>query len=123
MKIETGKIINAYDILSKIANKEMPFKSAVIIAKNIKEMESIYTLFMKKRTEYIKLYAKKDEDGNPIYNEEDGIMIENIQELNGKLNEMAQTEVEVELNMINQDALENIELSPIDYLNIDFLID
>ena len=110
------EIINVYEALTKMAEKEMDLKTACIIAENIKTLSIYKEKSEEKRDKIILEYAEKDDDGNPIITENNNVKISNMPECNGKIVELLNTDLDVEIKKIPKSSLENLSLSPKDIL-------
>lgn len=116
MKLKGNTIINLYETFNKLANKELDLNTACIIAKNIQELSNPKKIIDEKRNIFINEYAKKNNDGT-IKSKDAGIVEwDNEALFIEKMNELLNSEVEINLNSITKSSLLDIKLSAIDIL-------
>ena len=106
------KILETYESLTTLADKDLDLITACNIAKNLQELGTPKQIIEQKRTKLIQEYSKKDGDGNPIVNEQGGIALENEEELVQKLNELFENDIDVNLIKIKKSDLGDIKISP-----------
>lgn len=121
MKLKAIEILNTYEALAKLADKELDLQSACTVAKNLKELSLSKEVIDKKRKELIDKYAEKNEDGTPV-REGDGIKITDIPAFLQHMNELLASETEVQLSPISKSALSEIKISPKDILSLTELL-
>ena len=106
------KILETYEALVTLADQDLNLITACNIAKNLQELNTPKQVIEQKRNKLIQEYSKKDETGNLITNEQGGILLENEEELIGKLNELFEGDIDVNLIKIKKSELEDIKISP-----------
>ena len=116
MKLKAVDILNKFEAFSKLADKEIDLSSACVIAKNIKELAIYKDEFDKKRDKLIIEYAEKDEDGNIVQHDGDGIKIIDVDAFNKEFAEILNTDIEVDIIKLNKDSLSEIKVSAKDIL-------
>lgn len=117
MKLTVNSILNIYNTLGILYDKELDLNAACIIAKNIKEIETSKTVIDKKRDGIITEYAEKDENGNVLPADENGnIKISNAQEFYKKMDDLLTTEIDINIDSFSKDSLKDIKISPKDIL-------
>lgn len=80
-----------------LIDKSLPMKIGFIIQRNLKKMEPIIDDFDKARQKLVLKYAQRDEDGNVISNGA-GVPISNSFQFNRELDDLLDTEVELEFD-------------------------
>lgn len=118
LRLKTDKIVGLYNTLNIFANEKIPFKSAVKIATNIEKLKIINEQFENKRTELIKEYGEKDENGEVIVMDDNRIKIENVEAFNSSFNKILQEEFDLELEELSMNDLEEIKVSANDIYSI-----
>ncbi len=121
MKLKALDILNTYESLAKLADKELDLQTACAIAKNLRELAVAKEVIDKKRTELINKYAEKNADGTPVQ-EEDGIKITDVPSFMQHMNDLLAAETEVTLAFISKSALSEIKISPKDILSLTNLL-
>lgn len=114
--ITINDLLNSVETLQKIAQKDFKAKLAWSIARILKSAEVEIQSFNDTRMNLIKKYGEKDEKGELITDEKNNckIMPENTETFTEELNELINTEVEINANKINFNLFENIDFTPSD---------
>lgn len=100
------------ETLSRLADENLSLKTAITIAENLEAFNTSNTVIEKKRNDLIKKYAKKDENGNFVQAGEGQVQISNPEEFSERINEIYETEVEVEIKPFKMEELEGIKITP-----------
>lgn len=116
MKLTGIDILNMYESLMKIAEKEFGLNTACIIAKNIKELSISKEIVENKRNTIIMKYATKDDNGDIKMLENGNIKISNVKKFNDEMSILLSSEVDANLEKIKKDAFDGISISPKDIL-------
>lgn len=118
MKITLGKATNLFDLKSLFNKSPMSFSTAYQLNKLFSALEKESNFYKENLRKIIDEYAEKDSEGNPVQTEE-GLKIreDSIQEVNDKLNELLNVEIEVPDIFIEMKALENVNIT-LDQLNL-----
>ncbi len=113
MKLTNQQIINLSNALTPFMQKDMPYRTALRMSKNAKNISDKISDFAKDEQELIKKYAVCDEDGEPIFT--DG----RFDITKGKEEDFAQDrrtlfdlEIDVDIYPIAENELEDITLTP-----------
>lgn len=112
MKLKAFDILNKYDNLTALANKEVDLLTACTIAKNINALALSRDVINKKRDNIVLKYAEKDENGNVIQKENGNLNITDIEKFNTEITEILETEIEVEIGKISIEKLQELKVSP-----------
>lgn len=112
--VKISDLVNSTETLQKLSQKDFKAKLAWSIARLLKAAEVEIQNFNETRMSLIRKYGEKDENGELITDENGNCKIvpEIISEFNKELNEVVDTEVEINANKINMDLLENIDFTP-----------
>ena len=123
MKIKNYEAINIYAKLGEIL-KNYSFKAKVCqtIVKNKNKLKEIVDNFEEARQTLVKSLADKDENGEPIV-ENDNYVIKNKEKLNKEFMELQAIETEIEFDKISVDDLADKEINGADYEVISIFID
>lgn len=114
--ITINDLLNSVETLQKIAQKDFKAKLAWSIARLLKSAETEIQSFNETRMNLIKKYGEKDENGELITDEKNNCKIktEDVDTFTEELNELINTEVEINANKIDFNLLENIDFTPSD---------
>ena len=118
MKFTANQITNIYETLDKLAKENLTLGTAIAIADNIESMSTAYKIVSDKRMACIQEYAKKDENGDYVRDENnpESVLINNPEEFNIKMIEMMNTEIDVDVKEFSLDGETGITMTPIDIL-------
>ena len=111
MKIKCGIIYNALQTIMEIAEKPMKVSLAAKFLRLSDDLQRESNYIDKQRRDIILKYAEKDENNNPIV-ENDNVKIEEgkYQEAQNELNELSNFEVDISDRMITEEDLEASDL-------------
>lgn len=123
MKIKNYEAINTYAKLGEIL-KNYSFKARVCqaIVKNKNKLKEIVDNFDEARQTLVKSLADKDENGEPII-ENNNYVIKDKARLNNEFMELQEIETEVEFEKISVDDLADKEINGADYEVLSIFID
>ena len=116
MELKAIDILNKFEALSKLADKETDLSTACIIAKNLKELVVYKDEICKKRDNLIIRYAEKNEDGGIAQTEDGGVKVTDIASFNKELSELLDTIIEVEISKLQKNKLFEIKVTAKDIL-------
>lgn len=123
MKITNREILNKVQILQTITQRQLPVKVSYAIAKNITTINRETKIFENEKAKIISEYAIKDESGNPKLEDGQLIFIEGKEEeCNEKYNELLDIEIDLEIRTFDINILENINFTPGELVELDFMI-
>ena len=102
--------------LQKLSQKDFKAKLAWSIARLLKSAEAEIQSFNDTRMNLIKKYGEKDESGELVTDEKGNCKINNeaVNEFSNELNDLVNTEVEINANKIDIKLLEDIDFTPSD---------
>jgi len=123
MKITNREIQSKVQILQTITQRQLPVKASYAIAKNITTINRELKIFESEKMKIINEYALKDESGNPKIESNAYKIIEGKEEeCNSKINELLDIEIEIEIRTFNINVIEDMNFSPSELLEVDFMI-
>ena len=125
IKIKINDLLNTTETLQKLASKEMKAKLSWQIARLLKSAEKEIQDFNETRMNLINKYGEKGEDGNLITDDKGNCKItpDSVNTFSAELNELVQSEVEINANKIRIDDLENIDFTPAEMAALEIFID
>lgn len=118
MTLKASEIIEIYDSLTKIADKEIDFNTACIIAKNIKNLSISKEIFDKKRNEIVLRYGEKDEAGNLKENGDGSVKIEDMNGFMSEINNLLDSETDVDITQISKESIKDLKISAKDVMGL-----
>ena len=94
------------------------------ISKNIKPYNDEIEAYDEARKAIVKKYANLDENGEPVViGDNYDVPNEKLKDFEREIKELGEQEVNTAWKMIRLDDLESAGLAPIDYYNLDFMIE
>lgn len=94
------------------------------ISKNIKSYNDEIEAYDEARKAIVKKYANLDENGEPVViGDNYDVPNEKLKDFEREIKELGEQEVNTAWKMIKLDDLESAGLAPIDYYNLDFMIE
>lgn len=120
MKVKLASIINSVEGLNNILKKELPVKAAYWLTKLSHKLESEIKQFTETRNRLIKKYGEQ-KDNDWLVNPEDK---EKYEKFKNEMEELLNTEVDIDINPIAIKQLGDVKISAIDMMAIEpFLTD
>lgn len=112
--VKIADLLNSVDVLKALANKDFKAKLAWSISRLLQAAEKEIQNFNETRYALIRKYGTKDENDKLITDENGNCKIEAdvVTEFNDELNELVNTEVEINANKINIGLIEDLEFTP-----------
>lgn len=119
MELKSYQIISMSRAMEKIKGADVSLKTAVAIAKNIKALSDPIEIIQSRQKALLDEYARKDDNGEVIQESNGNVYIENPNEYFPKLQDLLNTDLEIELIKIKMDDLGDVKLSADDILALD----
>ena len=116
MKIKAIELLNKFEALNKLADKELDLSSACTVAKNLQELATYKTEIDKKRDNLVITYAEKDENGEIVRFEDGGIKISDAITFNEEISKILDTDLDVNFVKLNKKMLADIKISAKDII-------
>lgn len=125
IKVKIGDLLNGTEALQKLASTELKAKLAWQVGRLLKAADTEIQSFNETRMNLIKKYGEKDENGELITDDKGNckIITEGLDAFTNELNELIETEVEINANKINIDSLGDREFTPAEMSQIEIFID
>lgn len=118
MELKAIDILNKFESLTKLADKELDLSTAITIAKNLKELSLSKDIIDKKRNVLIVKYAEKDENENVVQNDDGSVKILDVTSFNKEISDILDTTIEVNISKLKKDKMTDIKISAKDILSI-----
>ena len=125
IKLKISDLLNSTEALQKLAGKELKAKLAWQVARVLKLAEKEIQDFNETRMNLIKKYGEKDENGELVTDENNNCKINNefINDFSNELNELIESEIEINANKIKIEDIENIDFTPAEMTQLEVFID
>lgn len=114
IEMTVQEMIDSVSALRGINEKKMPAKTAYQFARIIREVEKELNSFQEARKKLIERFAKKDENGKLIEDEEGNVQIfpEKEKDFKKEAEDLMKTKVKINCECINLDDILDNEFSP-----------
>lgn len=125
IQLKMNDLLNSTETLQKLSQKELKAKLALSIARLLKEAEREMQNFNEVRMNLIKKYGEKDENGELITDEKGNckILNDNTADFSKELNDLIETEIEINANKLKLDDLETLDFTPSDMVSLEPFIE
>ena len=125
IKVKISDLLNATETLQKLAQKDFKAKLAWTISKLLKQAEAEIQSFNETRMTLVKKYGEKDENDELVTDEKGNCKITqgNINDFSNELDELLNTEVEINANKIQMSLLEDVKFTPADMAVLEPFVD
>ena len=125
IKIKLGDLVNSTEVLQKLSQTELKAKLSWSVTKLLKAADKEMQDFNEARMNLIRKYGEKDENGELIMDQNKNCKIPEagLQEFSAELNELMETEIEINVNPLNIDGLEDKEFTPAEMAILEPFID
>ena len=125
IKVKISSLLNSNEALQKLAGTDLKAKLAWQVARLLKAAEAELQSFNEARTNLIKKYGEKDENGELITDENGNCKITPnfIDTFSNELNELIDSEVEISANKISINDLDNTNFTPSEMTVLEEFID
>ena len=123
--VKISELLNSTETLQKLSQKDFKAKLAWSIARLLKAAEAEIQSFNDTRMNLIKKYGEKDENGELITDESGNckIQADDVDIFGKELNELVESEVEINANKIKMNLLEDIDFTPSDMAVLEPFVD
>lgn len=116
IKLKLNELLNATDALQTLSKKSLQARPAFQVVRLLKAADKEIQEFNDIRVKVVNQYGDKDENGELITDENGNCHIapEHINEFNKELNDLLNTEIEINANALSLGDLEELEFTPSD---------
>lgn len=123
--LKMSDLLNATETLQKLSQKELKAKLALSIARVLKEAEREIQNFNEIRMNLINKYGEKDDQGELITDDKGNCKIppEGIDTFTKELNELVNTDLEINANKLKLSDIESLDFTPGDMAVLEAFID
>lgn len=114
IEVKLNDIVNNIQIFQDLSTKCFPARTAFLISRILKQVTDEYNLFQDTRTNLIKQYGDRDENGEIIIDENKNVHLSenNLDKFNQEIRDLLDTPITMELDKIPLSALEAVDFTP-----------
>ncbi len=125
IKVKISDLLNGTEALKKLAETQLKAKLAWQVGRILKAADTEIQSFNDTRMDLIKKYGEKDENGELITDEKGNckVMPDGIENFSNELNELINSEIEINANKISIDSLEDKEFTPAEMSQLEPFVD
>lgn len=117
--MKASEIQTIYSELNGIRAKKLPIKMSFVVSRNLKKMEDVVQDINVKRSELIKQYGAKDDQGELIVEENDRIKLTDTAAFIRDFSEVLETEVAITLDKVSLEDVEKCDQDGYDSLTVE----
>lgn len=118
MNMKNIEILTKIAAIEKMKEKKLPYLLGRAISKNLEKFKEESELIDKERKKICVKYAKKDAEGNPVTEGNKYVLIDEVI-CNQELNELFETEIDIDINMVTIDTVSKCDEKEFDTLTIE----
>jgi len=124
IKVKLGEILSSTTALEHLGEQHLKGKLAYKVGKAIKTISNEINLYDKARKELLNEYCVKDENGEVQIDERGNAQVEKqyIDKYNQEIRTLNDTDIELNIVLLDLDDFENIEITPREIMQLDWLI-
>ena len=111
MKMQNKEIVDFLNTCVSMKKKSLPVRLAYAIKKNVAAVQEAASAYTAEREELIRRYAKKDENGE-IMTEDDCYIMEDKERFGKDMSELLNIETEVEIHTVSIPVVEKCDEDP-----------
>lgn len=125
IKITMNDLLNVIPVLRELSTKTFKGSTTFKIARLIRELDKESALFEEARAKLGEKYGKRREDGELDITDEGIIRLQEdkIEECNAELTALLLTEIEINADKIAYECFEDIEISPMQAMALEALVE
>jgi hypothetical protein len=117
MKLKLKEVVEGYTVLQIIGLEKMSLRMAFIFQRNIKALQPEFESFEKTRVEAVaKKYGDKKKDGSFEVTDKN-----KLKEYLSEIGVLLDTEIDVEVTLVNIEDVKDIKVSPNDLMYINWM--
>lgn len=125
INVKISDLLNSTETLQRLSQKDFKAKPAWLIARLLKAAEKEIQEFNEARMNLIKKYGEKDENDELITDDKGNCKIPEavLDNFTSELNELIDTEIEINANKIDIDLVEDTDFTPADMAILEPFLD
>ena len=125
IKVQINDLLNSTEALQKLSKTDLKAKLAWQVARLLKAADKEIQEFNETRLKLIQKYGEKDENGELITDDKGNckILPDSLDSFSTELNELVNSEIELNVNKIAIDDLDSISFTPADMNSLENFID
>ena len=119
MKITLKEIWNSQQSIGKLISQDLDLKASYWINKQAKKITAKIEEINDQRNKLVEKYGEKQPNGNFNVKQDS----KNWKKLSDEFDKLLEIEDELDIQTIKFDYLKDAKLAPVDFMNLDYLID
>lgn len=125
IEVTLNEVLNSIGAFRSLSEQKIPAKAAFQIARLIRELDKENKTFDESRVKALQEYGERDENDEIKTTPEGNVILkpDKIEEYNNKIQELLDTQIQVNAEKISLSLLENAEVSPVEILNLEPFIE
>lgn len=125
IEVTLNEVLNSIGAFRSLSEQKIPAKAAFQIARLIRELDKENKTFDESRVKALQEYGERDENDEIKTTPEGNVILkpDKIEEYNNKIQELLDTQIQINAEKISLSLLENAEVSPIEILNLEPFIE
>lgn len=125
IKLTISELLNSTEVLQRLSKTDLKARLSWQVARLLKAADEEIQSFNETRMNLVKKYGEKDENGELITDDQGNCKIpnESTLEFSNQLNELINTEVEINANKIKIADIENLDFTPAEMNMLEPFID
>lgn len=125
IRVKLDSLISSVEALQKLSQTEMKARLAWQVTRLLKAADAEIQQFNETRMNLIKKYGEKDENGEIVVDDKNNCKIaeDKVSDFTKELTDLAESEVEINANMIKIDDLDALEFKPAEMSALEQFID
>lgn len=118
IKKKNIEILTIAAVMEGMTGKKLPYLLGRAVSRNLARLKEEKELINEERISICKECAQKDESGNPVIKDNE-YLVEDKELCNKKLNELFETEVEIDVDMVTTEIIEKCDMEEFDTLTVE----
>lgn len=125
IRVKLDNLISSVEALQKLSQTEMKARLAWQVTRLLKAADAEIQQFNETRMNLIRKYGEKDENGEIVVDDKNNCKIaeDKVSDFTKELTDLAESEVEINANMIKIDDLDALEFKPAEMSALEPFID
>ena len=123
MKLKASDVIEIYESLTKIADREIDFNTACIIVNDLKVLAPSKEVTDKRRDSIVAKYAVKTVEGNIEQDENGNIKIADANSFMKEMDELLKSETDIDIKLIPKDSVKELHISAKDVMGLMYILE
>lgn len=126
INITVSEMINVYNTLNGMMNKNFSGRNAFNVARLMRELNKEMETFDKARMQVVNKYTLRDDNGNPSMDEQGNVRVipDKVEECNAEFSTLLNSKLELNAPMLDESVLAEIgDITPAQAMALESIID